>query len=391
MKINMKTLGIIGLLVVVVAGGILFQMRSSAVSSKKADEEALTIENLRRVSLNAQKQTLNQQIIDAREAVEQAEIRLTVLEETLVLAESELEDAKAKYPALVETIEYTETLLEMARSAGVTLLNISSSDGGTAGFSTKEFVFRGTNFTMNVTGDVLNILKFVDIVTASQDFRSGRIGNVDLSVPLPVPPLVVTQQEQDAISDRIWQEMVLEMRAALSPYAMVVFTGQAVLEVLGAGSNNVTMETITERIRMAISAKFGALIANQFAPELAIAVEQALADSLVDIISTIYANEIGALFEAGDPQLTPEYGGILGEEITAELQNIPPSMVGGVVQELITRNINQVLDGYIEDLVSTEDHAARVAEEVAAILAGAPVTPLSAAGLSLTLFTFGDN
>jgi len=279
----------------------------------------------------------------------------------------------------------------MARVAGVSLQTILTSDAGIADFSEKTFLFYGTNFSLSVVGEVENILQFVDLITKSADFRSGRIGNVSMSVPLPVPPLVVTQEEQDAIAKRIWGEMLVEKRAEQSSFAMVVLTGQAVLEVLGAGSDIVTIQEMTELIRQAIAAKFGALIANQFAPELAEAVEEAVAERLITIIADIYSEAIGALFTPGNPQLTPEYGGILGEEITNALREIPPEIVPVVVNELITRNINIVLSGYIEDMVSPEDHAARVAAEVAGILAGAETTPPAGAEITLTLFTFGGD
>jgi cell division septum initiation protein DivIVA len=391
MKFNLKTLGVLGLVVAIVAAGVLYQMRNTAISSQKASEDALVIENLRRVGFQNQNRDLTEQIAVAQEEVAQAEIRLTVLGENVVVAENELDKAKAQYPTLIESIEYSETLLGMASAAGVLLQTISTSDAGIADFSEKLFLFYGTNFSLSVVGEVENILAFVDLITKSSDFQSGRIGNVNMSMPLPVPPLVVTQEEQDAIADRIWAEMLVEKRAEKSSFSMVVLTGQAVLKVLGAGPNIVTMETITERIRVAVAAKFGALIANQFAPELAEAVEQAVAERLVGIISDIYSQSIGDLFTAGEPQLTPEYGGILGPEITEALRGIPPSMIPETVRGLIERNINEVLAGYIEDMVSTEEHAARVAAEVAEILAGAETTPPAEAEVTLTLFTFGDN
>jgi hypothetical protein len=279
----------------------------------------------------------------------------------------------------------------MARSAGVSLQIITTSEAGIANFSTKNYLFHGTDFSLSVIGEVENILSFVDLITKSPDFQSGRIGSVGVSVPLPVPPLVVTQEEEDAISERIWGEMQVEKRAEQSSFSMVVLTGQAVLEVLGAGQDKVTIETMTERIRQTISAVFGAKIANQYAPELAEAIEQVLAERLITIIADIYSEEIGKLFTSGNPQLTPKYGGILGPRITEALRDIPPEVIPVVVNELITRDINLALSGYIEDMVSTEEHAARVAAEVAAILDGAPTTPPTEGNVSLTLYTFGDN
>jgi hypothetical protein len=80
MKFNLKTLGVLGLVVVIVAGGFLFQMRNRAIDERKASEEALVIENLRRVSLTGQNQDLIEKIEAAQEEVAQAEIpsRLSV-------------------------------------------------------------------------------------------------------------------------------------------------------------------------------------------------------------------------------------------------------------------------------------------------------------------------
>jgi len=391
MKLSMKTFGLLALIGVLVATGVLYQFWNRALDSKDATQQSIDIESLRSTAYNAQKANLNTQIEDAKSELALAGTNLESLQNQFNQITSELDGAKGKFPSLADSIAYTEIFLEMARQSGVMLQNIQTSDAGITSISNNEYYFYGTDFLMDVNGELSQLMAFIDLITRSEDFLSGRYANMTFTLPEPVPPPVISQEEIDAIEAQLWLDMLEETEAGLTSYARIVFTGQAILEVLGAGSDKITTEEMTELIRQAISTNFGVLIANQFARELTEAIEEGLADSLIEIISTIYSSAISESFLAGDPQLSPEYGGILGEEITEALRDIPPSMVGSVVKELIETNINKVMAGYIENLTSREILAERVAEVVAAILADVEVTPPVEATISLTVFVYGDD
>jgi hypothetical protein len=138
---------------------------------------------------------------------------------------------------------------------------------------------------------------------------------------------------------------------------------------------------MTQRIRDTIGNKFGAKIANQYTQELADAIEQEVADQLIDIVANIYGQAIGELFTAGTPELTPQFGGVMIEEITAAVKDIPPSLVGGLVTELIkTRlnaNLNETLSALVDSLVVEQLTAKEISEAEKA-----------SSAITLTVYTF---
>jgi len=117
-----------------------------------------------------------------------AENELTKVEGTLAQLESNLDQAilqlngsKINFPNSVESIEYDERLFSIARSWGLVVSSLTASEPGQE--SVEDITFSITNFTVNVKGQVDDILGFVNTISIDPYFVSGTIRTVNLNVP----------------------------------------------------------------------------------------------------------------------------------------------------------------------------------------------------------------
>ncbi len=363
----------------VVAAVIIFVMWNDAVDSRgRTQTELDTTRRLYNIALT-QRADIQAQIPQVELTITQEQARIAALQTDKEQAGVNLKQAKARFPETAESIEYSEYLLKIARDSRVTVLSIESGEPEKAGISTKSDTFYGTAFTVNLKGKVEDILAFIDVVVQDDRFKTGRIDTAVLDIP---PQL--TQAQIDAIRDQARTEQAALQLAAkinsLSPYARLVYTEQSILEVLDVSYSNITVEEMTQRIRETLSSQFGNKIVNVYAADIASAVEQEVADQLIDIVSNIYGQAIGELFVAGTPELTPRFGGTLNEEITAQVRDIPPSIVGSLVAELIKAHIQENLDKTLAGLVDPLE-----VEQAAAAVVNAAVSQSEIAAATVTI------
>lgn len=369
---------VIGLFLVV-AAVVIFVMWNNAVDSRDQTQTELDMtRSLYNIAV-IQKADIKDQIPQVELTITQEQARIAALQADKEKAGVNLEQAQARFPETAASIEYSEYLLKMARDSHVTLLSIESGEPEKAGISTKEDIFYGTAFTVNLTGKVADILAFIDAVVQDDRFKTGRIDTAVLDIP---PQL--TQAQIDAIRDQARSKQAALQLAAkidsLSPYARLVYSEQAILEVLDVSYSNITVEEMTQKIKETLSSQFGNKIVNVYAADIAYAVEQGVADQLIDIVSNIYGQAIGELFVAGTPELTPRFGGTLNEEITAQVQDIPPSIVGSLVAELIKAHIQENLDKTLAGLVDPLE-----VEQAAAAVVNAAVSQSEIATATVTV------
>ncbi|RJO62552.1 MAG: hypothetical protein C4542_03205, partial [Dehalococcoidia bacterium] len=102
-----------------------------------------------------------------------------------------------------------------------------------------------------------------------------------------------------------------------------------------------------------ITTQFSSSIADLLSNEIALAIENGLANSLIDTVAGIYSEAIAALFTADDyAKLLPVFSGPLGAEITAAIQGIPAQAIPGTIKTIISNTLNSMVLDSITAMVS---------------------------------------
>jgi hypothetical protein len=100
-------------------------------------------------------------------------------------AQASLGEGKAKFPEqAVESIEYGELFFEMAHDRNLELLRLSATEP--AEVNLENVVFTFTSFTIEVYGEVADIVDFVSGIAIGDDFTTTSVEVVNISVPEPL-------------------------------------------------------------------------------------------------------------------------------------------------------------------------------------------------------------
>ncbi len=135
---------------------------------------------------------------------------LTELEDELVQAKSRLETAKALFPALVESIEVDELLFGFAHDWGLEIVRLTASEPGdetvpveAQDVQVEDVAYVITSFTIEVKGQVSDILNFVSTIATDEDFTTATVRLVNIVIPE-----LLTEEEWQELSDEDREEKV---------------------------------------------------------------------------------------------------------------------------------------------------------------------------------------
>lgn len=148
MKPSKKVWLIIGIAIFAIVLAVLFSTYSGLAGERKQLENNLSAAQALLPKLTAEKGDL---------------------EDQLAQAQSLLDRSRAKFPESVKSIEYGEDLFELADDCAVEITKLTASmptdkEAGGATYSV-------SSFTVVVTGEVKNILKFIDAVATGIDYE----------------------------------------------------------------------------------------------------------------------------------------------------------------------------------------------------------------------------
>jgi hypothetical protein len=349
----------LAVVVLLVAGVWLFMQYNSANNSRSSAETKLSSAEQMRGQLLAEQAELNSQLAEASAAVQQWQIDIAVLEDGLRQAQDGLAQAQSELPGDINSIDYDEMLLGFARASGLEVIWLETSQPdsvevqGNAGFA-------ATAFTLDIKGTVPQVLDLYNRIVSDFAFRTGQIESVSIDVPLPM-----TDAEKAQLAEQVFNELLTELKASLSAEERVVLAEQAVMDLLDEPYDHMTVAEMTERIEETMGAMFGPDIAGRLSAEMALALEEEVADSLVGFVADVYGEMASQLFLVGDPELTPVISGLLGPEITEMLRQIPVNSVRAVVSNLIADKLYAMMDDRVVSLVDTTEVDRRVAEAAA--------------------------
>jgi len=118
------------------------------------------------------------QVISDRGALES---QLAQRQSELAEAESSLSEAKAKFPLSAESIEYGEVLFGIADDCDLEVVSLTASAPSEE--EVGEVTYAVTSFDMEVRGEVVNILDFINDIATSEYFTSATVEVVNINVP----------------------------------------------------------------------------------------------------------------------------------------------------------------------------------------------------------------
>ncbi len=121
---------------------------------------------------------------------------VTEMEDRLAQAKSQLQTAKAVFPTRrVESIEVDEVLFGIAFSWDLEITNLTATEPGdqtvpveveAEDIEVEDIDFTITTFTVQVKGEVADILDFIHSIVNHQDFDSATVELVNIVVPEPL-------------------------------------------------------------------------------------------------------------------------------------------------------------------------------------------------------------
>jgi len=142
------------------------------------------------------------------------ESTLADLEDRLAQAISQLSAGKAVFPASVQSIEIDEMLFGIADNWSLEITNLTATEPNDTPVSpeiedieaedieVEDVNYQLTSFTVEMKGQVSDILGFFDSVVNQRDFSTATVELVTIVVPEPVSETEREQLTADEIEDR---------------------------------------------------------------------------------------------------------------------------------------------------------------------------------------------
>ena len=148
---------------------------------------------------------------------------LTEVEDKLTQATSQLETAKAAFPNSVQSIEVDELLFGLADDWDlevVSLFATEPSDETVAveveeseveDLEVEDITYLVTYFSVELKGQVADILSFVDTVVNHRDFTAATVEMVTITVPDPVSEKERAELSEDEIEERETPSAIIKL------------------------------------------------------------------------------------------------------------------------------------------------------------------------------------
>jgi hypothetical protein len=344
--------GLISILVTlfVIGAIILGVMYRNAYNDNKQAQQMLDSSQRQQNALIKLKTQLETQLAEAAASVAAWNDKITLLQLDLEQANQSLAQIQNKFPLSAQSIEYDEALIALAEASNLSLRVVTATETETAGLSTGDFNFYANVFTVEIRGEMSDILDFIDKIATSSIFKTGAITPVTFAIP---QPLLQSTKEQMRIDIRTQQ--VAEIDASIQGIDRIMLIEEAFLQLLGekGDTGEQTLEEMTTRIYDIIQAQYNPEIASLLAGELADAINNNLAANLTDIITTIYADAITSLFEDNTSELLPSFTGTdLSDDIIEAIQGIPDQEIWPAIKTVLTEKINSMVAAKIDAMVN---------------------------------------
>ena len=140
--------------------------------------------------LNQQNKDLTDQLnrakTDLTDQLNRAKAELGNAESQLAGVKTSLANATARVPQSVQSIEYAERLFAMAASKGLTIQVVTSTEPAQEKGPSSPLSFTLVNFSVDIRGNLGDIVDLVGILATDQAFSTATIRSVSVTVPEPL-------------------------------------------------------------------------------------------------------------------------------------------------------------------------------------------------------------
>ena len=161
----------------------------------------------------------------------------------------------------------------------------------------------------------------------------------------------LSQATKDEMRAVILAQMISDKDASITGYDRVVLIEEAILSMLGDDSHQPSAEVMNLYIKNIISAKFSPYLGDLLANAITQAIDQDLADSLIDKVALIYGDAIKNLFTGKESSILPVYTGPLADDINKAIASIPADRIPVTVAKVITDTLQSLFDQYVANMV----------------------------------------
>jgi hypothetical protein len=193
-----KTAGLIlGIGIFVIAFASLYMVYSGQGDEQERLDDSLSVTQAILPKLVSEKEDWESQLTTL-------ESELTQWESALTRATSLLNRTAASFPESVESIEYDEELFRIADGWKLEIINLTASEP--ADQEAEDITYSVTSFTVKVSGEVADILGFINTIVTHEDFLDATVEQVNISIPVPL-----TEAEKEQIKEGFTGEIMEEL------------------------------------------------------------------------------------------------------------------------------------------------------------------------------------
>jgi hypothetical protein len=238
---------VISLLVIsfIIGAAVLGVMYRNAYNEKKQAQQMVDLSEMQQSALMKQNEQLNAQLVEAAAEVDSWNDKIALLQLDLEQAAQSLEQTQSKFPAAAESIEYDEALMALAEASNVSVRIIAATETDKAGLSSKDFTFYTNVYSLEISGEMSDILDFVDKIATSNMFKTGELAPVAFVIPQPL-----TQAAKNDMRASIRAQAVIDIDASVQGIDRIMLIEEAFLQLLGekGDTGEQTLEEMTTRI-----------------------------------------------------------------------------------------------------------------------------------------------
>ncbi len=201
MKLSRTAWLVLGIGIFVIAFGSLYFLYSRQDNEQEQLNDSLSVAQATLPTLVSEKEDWESQLTQGESRLTQQESQLTQRESQLAQATSLLDTTQASFPESVESIEYDELLFNFAHDCNLRITTLIASEPGNE--EVEDITYSVTSFTVDVKGEVANILDFINAIVTSEDFTCATAELVNINIPEPL-----TEAEKEAIKEGLTKEII---------------------------------------------------------------------------------------------------------------------------------------------------------------------------------------
>jgi hypothetical protein len=218
MKLSKTTWMVLGIGVIIIAAVSLYMVYQGQVQKRQEARDSLANVEQNLQSFTNIKEATEVELIQLEDELQEWQNELSQLETELAQAKLTLDQTGARFPSSVESIEYDEVLFSFAHDANLKITSLTAGEPAEtiteditvpAELTTEDITvpmditiegitYATTFFTVEVKGEVADILDFVNRVVTDEGFKTAVLEPVSIEVPEPL-----SDAEKESIKEEV--------------------------------------------------------------------------------------------------------------------------------------------------------------------------------------------